>query len=454
MTQSLAAAGSLAMSSRNPGSVFAAPNDRKKPNIVYIMADDLGYGDVGCYGQRTLATPHIDRLAEEGVRFTDAYAGSTVCAPSRCTLMTGYHTGHCYIRGNARIPLPAEQVTVAEILQKAGYRTGLFGKWGLGNPDTEGVPNRQGFDEFFGYLDQGHAHNYYPEHLWHNEEMVEIQPNLGMGRRVYSHDLIAEKALEFIDNHKEVPFFLYLAFTLPHANNERGRYEGNGMEIPDYGSYKDKDWPDPQKGHAAMIEKLDREVGRVMEKLVDLGIDENTLVFFTSDNGPHKEGGADPEFFDSSGPLQGYKRSLHEGGIRVPMIARWPARIQAGRTSDFPWANWDFLPTAAEIAGQPIPEGIDGISILPTLLGTGEGEPHEFLYWEFHEQRFAQAVRSGKWKAIRYQMSDPIELYNLEEDLAEENDVSESHPEIVEKMRGYFDSARTKSEHWKVRVES
>ncbi|HOQ88451.1 MAG TPA: arylsulfatase, partial [Phycisphaerae bacterium] len=309
-------------------SAFAEP--AAKPNVIFILADDLGYGSLGCYGQKKVATPNLDRLAAEGLRFTDFYAGSTVCAPSRCSLMTGKHTGHCWVRGNERIPLRPQDVTVAEIFKQAGYITGLVGKWGLGEPDTTGIPNRQGFDYFFGYLNQRHAHDYYPTYLWRNQERVELEGNRDNQRRQYSHDLFTAEALSFIEKNKSGPFFLYLAYTVPHANNERQQAEGMGMEVPDYGPYADRDWTVGQKGHAAMIYRMDRDIGRVMAKLRELGLDENTLVMFSSDNGPHKEGGYDPEFFDSNGPFRGIKRDLTDGGIRVPMIARWPARIRPG----------------------------------------------------------------------------------------------------------------------------
>jgi arylsulfatase A-like enzyme len=432
----------------------------ERPNVIFVMADDLGYGDLGCYGQQTIATPHLDQMAAEGMRFTDCYAGSTVCAPSRCVLMTGLHTGHCYIRGNAgqqgeRVPLRSEDVTVAEVMKSAGYATGIVGKWGLGEPDTTGIPNRQGFDYWFGYLNQGRAHNYYPEYLWRNEEKVplegnvEEQRNVATQREQYTHDLFTEDALQFIDRHQDEPFFLYLAYTIPHANNERGRALGDGMEVPDYGSYGNRDWPDPEKGKAAMIERLDRDMGRLFDKLKEAGIDESTVVFFTSDNGPHREGGVDPTVVNSSGPLRGIKRDLYEGGIRVPTIARWPGRIETGSVSDHPWAFWDVLPTCADLGGAATPSGLDGISVVPELLGRSDEQPkHDALYWEFHERVFKQAVRVGDWKAVRNGYDNPVELYDLAQDLGEKNDLAKQHPDIVARMTQYIEEGRTHSEFW------
>jgi len=419
----------------------------RKPNIIFILADDLGYGDLGCYGQKVIKTPHIDRLAAEGTQFTDCYAGSTVCAPSRCCLMTGLHTGHAYVRGNQRVPLPPEEVTVAEILKEAGYKTGIVGKWGLGEPGTTGIPNRQGFDYWFGYLNQGRAHNYYPEYLWKNEEKYFLEGNQAGEKEQYSHDLFTREALDFVTRHKDRPFFLYLAYTIPHANNELGRETGDGMEVPSYEPYADEKWPTPQKGHAAMITRLDHDLGKLMALLKKLGIDDDTIVFFSSDNGPHREGGAKPEFFDSNGPLRGIKRDLYEGGIRVPKIVRWPGKIKAGGVSDQVWTFWDFLPTAAEIAGTKAPSNIDGISMLPALLGK-EQRSHEFLYWEFHERGFTQAVRMGDWKAVQFVKQQRFELYNLKTDLGEKQNVADKHPDLVEKIEAYLKTARTKSDYW------
>jgi arylsulfatase A-like enzyme len=439
------------------GSCFNTTFAQTKPNIIFIQADDLGYGDLSVYGQQKFKTPNIDRLAAEGARFTQYYAGSTVCAPSRSALMTGLHTGHTRIRGNARYPLLPEDLTVAEVLKSANYKTGLIGKWGLGEAGTTGVPNRQGFDYFYGYLNQRHAHNYYPTFLWRNEEkaplrnVVPDEDGEGAGNSTnrvdYTHDLIAEEALNFIERSRGGPFFLYLAFTIPHANNEA---KNKGMEVPELGAFANKDWPDQEKGKAAMIARMDRDVGRVMALLKKLNLDENTIVFFTSDNGPHREGGVDPDFFDSNGPLRGIKRAMYEGGIRVPMIVRWSKRIKAGAVSDQVWAHWDFLPTAAEIAGVKPPANIDGISMLNALLGKKQ-QGHEFLYWEFHEGGFFQAVRTGDWKAVRNAPGAPLELYNLKSDLGEQNNVAAKNPNVVKKVEDYLKTARTESELWPIK---
>src|SRR5689334_5703815 len=381
------------------GSIAAAQPGGSRPNILFILADDLGYGDVGVFGQKVIPTPNIDKIAAEGVRFTQSYAGSTVCAPSRCCLMTGYHTGHARIRGNAKVPLQASDITVAKVLKQAGYRTGIVGKWGLGGAYTEGIPNLQGFDDWFGFLDQTYAHSYYPQTLWDNREEKIIQRNLGK-RQDWAQDLFTQRALQFLDSSQKSPFFLYLAYTTPHANDELGRDTGNGMEVPSDEPFSDKPWPQVEKNFAAMVTRLDRDIGRVMAQLKKIGQDENTLVIFSSDNGPHQEGGHDPKFFHSSGPLRGIKRDLYEGGIREPTLARWPGKIKPGTTNDQTWAFWDFLPTAAELAGAQPPARIDGISILPALLGQSQRR-HEYFYWEFHERGFTQAVRMGDWKGVR-----------------------------------------------------
>jgi len=439
--------GSMALPDRIAGAESGSTN---RPNIIFILADDLGYGDLGCYGQKLIRTPNLDRLAREGVRFTQAYAGSTVCAPSRCVLMTGLHTGHARVRGNALVPLLPEDRTVAKMLKEAGYVTGIVGKWGLGEPNTPGVPNRQGFDEWFGYLNQGHAHDYYPQYLWRNEQKVTIEGNLNGAKKEYSNDLFTREALDFIRRHRKGPFFLYLTFTLPHANNELGAKTGNGMEVPTDAPYSNESWPQQQKNHAAMITRLDGEVGKVMAVLKELGIDDHTVVFFSSDNGPHREGGAKPEFFRSSGPLRGIKRDLYEGGIRVPMIVRWPGKITPGTVSDQVWAFWDFLPTAAAIAGVRPPPAIDGISMLPALLAKPQ-KSHDDLYWEFHERGFKQAVRMGDWKAIRFGIEGPIELYDLKTEIGEQHNIAAAHPNVVARIEAILKTARTESKDFPIR---
>jgi arylsulfatase A-like enzyme len=373
--------------------------------------------------------------------------------------MTGLHTGHALIRGNDRVPLRPSDVTVAELLKGAGYATGLIGKWGLGEPNTTGVPNRKGFDYFFGYLNQTHAHNYFPDYLWRNERKVqlsnEVRPvnppgGVATKRMQYSDDLFTAEALDFVSRNSRRPFFLYLAYTIPHANNES---KPNGMEVPSHTPYVYKNWPEPQKGYAAMITRVDGDIGRLLARLKALGLDDKTLVLFSSDNGPHKEGGADPEFFDSNGPLRGIKRDLYEGGIRVPLIARWPGHIAAGTGTDYMSAFWDFLPTCCDLAGIAPPQGIDGISFLPTLLGRPDQQKrHPYLYWEFHEQGKKQAVRMGDWKGVRLNVAKdpngPIELYNLKDDLGEERNVADQHPEIVKQIAEIMRGARTPSEHW------
>ncbi len=442
-----------------PDSLPAAPAPARPPrlpNIIFILADDLGYGELGCYGQKRIRTPHLDRLAAEGMRFTQCYAGSTVCAPSRAVLMTGRHSGHVSIRGNADVPLAADETTVAEVLKRRGYATGCFGKWGLGLETTTATPVHRGFDEWFGYLDQTHAHDYYPTQLWRSSTIAgvtnlakSIEANLNGAKGAYSHDLFAQAAQSFVRVAAREPFFLYLAYTIPHAHNER---KDRGMEVPSLEPYENEDWPEPEKAKAAMITRLDRDVGRLLDQLKSLRLESNTVVFFSSDNGPHREGGAKAEFFAGSGPLRGIKRDLYEGGIRVPMIARWPGRIPAGTISDQVWAFWDFLPTAAELAGAVPPAGIDGISVLPTLLGQRPARAHEFLYWEFHERGSKQAVRMGDWKAIRLQPGAPLALYNLRSDLGETNDVAAGQPEVVRRIEDYLETARTESKEWPLRA--
>jgi arylsulfatase A-like enzyme len=417
-----------------------------RPNIVFILADDLGYGDLSCYGQKKFSTPNIDRLAKEGIRFTQAYSGSTVCAPSRCALMTGLHTGHCRVRGNRNpeVPLQAGDVTVAEVLKKAGYHTGLFGKWGLGYTGTQGIPNKKGFDQFFGYHTQLQAHTYYPHQLYDNGTDYTISANFGTKNRKYAPDLIMERALKFIGDNRANRFFLYLPFTFPHANNELGRDTGDGMEVPDWGEFASKDWPSPEKGFAAMIARLDNAVGRVLDRLREVGVEKNTVIIFASDNGPHKEGGHSENFFDSNGPLRGIKRDLYEGGIRVPFLVKWPGIVAPGSQSDQPIAFWDVLPTLAEIGGGETPPSLDGVSFVPALRGRPSTTDRLF-YWEFHEGGFSRAIRFGKWKAIQFGAGGPIELYDLTADPGEKSDLAASKPDVIATAKAHFAKTRIDS---------
>ena len=447
------------------------------PNIVYILVDDLGYGDLSSYGQQHFSTPNIDRLASEGMLFTDHYAGSTVCAPSRSALMTGQHTGHTPVRGNkehqpeGQWPLPDSTSTLAEMLRQAGYATGAFGKWGLGYPGSEGDPLRQGFDAFYGYNCQRLAHHYYIDYLWHDTDTVQLPGNQGLGQETYAPELIQEQALRFVSDHRDEPFFLYYAHVIPHAEllvpepyleRFRGKFEPEfayeGLDAPrrdtfEHWGYKRGAYASQPEGHAAfagMVTYLDEQVGELLDHLDSLGLAENTLVVFTSDNGPHQEGGADPDYFDSNGPLRGYKRDLYEGGIRVPMLLRWPGRVAAGSTTDHVSAFWDVLPTLAAVTGAEVPGATDGVSFLPTLTGEGEQEQHDYLYWEFHERGGRQALRQGKWKLVRYDVGkEPqgdYELYDLSTDIGEDNNLAAEHPEVVERLSALLEGARVPSE--------
>ncbi len=440
------------------------------PNILLIQADDLGYGDLQVYGQSRFDTPSLTRLAREGVRFTQYYAGSTVCAPSRATLMTGLHTGHASVRGNGGasrgdLGLPAADVTIAEVLRKAGYRTALIGKWGLGGPGGSGDPNAQGFDLAFGFLDQRHAHRQFTDYLWRNGQKQPTDLE-----RDYVNDLFTKEAAAFIERDDRRPFFIYLNYTVPHAelrppSEALEAFTGKFPETPFVNREADdrpsgatpqgpslgyRSQPAPHAAFAATINRMDRDVGRLVDLLRARGLDGRTLVLFTSDNGPHKEGGGDPAFFNSSGGLRGIKRDLYEGGIRVPMIARWPGTVPAGKVSDHVWAHWDMMPTLAELAGAPAPGGLDGISVTRALRGRPQPS-HEFLYWEFHERGFQQAVRMGRWKAVRLKKDAPLELYDLAGDVAEQHEVSSAHPDVVQRIESYLKSARTDSAIWPVK---
>ncbi len=444
-----------------PGSISPATAQQKRPNIIFILADDLGYGDLSAYGQQKFSTPNIDRLAEGGKMFSQFYAGTSVCAPSRCSFISGKHTGHTYVRGNKEIkpegqqPIADSVITVAEVLKAAGYTTGAFGKWGLGPVGSEGDPVRQGIDRFYGYNCQRESHRYYPSHLWDNDKRVELTANGNLEHTIqYAPDLIQQQAMNFMEANKDRPFFMYLAYTLPHAelispdDSLLQRFKGKFPEKPYAGGEYGPDpkragyvsQPYPRATFAAMVTRLDAYVGQVMARLKELGLDQNTLVIFTSDNGPHAEGGADPSFFNSSGGLKGIKRDLYEGGIRVPFIARWPGHIKAGTTSNFAGAFWDMMPTFAALANTQAPANIDGVSIVPELTGNEKQPQHPFLYWEFHEGGGRQAVRKGNWKAVRLNVTKdsnaPLELYDLAKDPKETTNIASRHPEVVKEMEG------------------
>ena len=441
----------------------AAAADR--PNVVFFLADDLGWGDLGCYGQKKIHTPSIDWLAGEGMRFTQAYAGNAVCAPSRCCLMTGKHPGHAHVRDNrqwkpsqqwsGQIPLPADTVTLPKLFQAAGYATGAMGKWGLGSPENTGDPAKQGIDYFFGYYCQAHAHNHYPQYVWRNGEKVLLEGNDGSATgKQHTQDLFEAEALKFVRGHKDKPFFLYLPFTIPHLalqvpDDSLAEYKGKFPETPYRGKqYQPHDTP--RAAYAAMISRMDRTVGRVMDLLKELKLDQNTIVLFSSDNGAiDAYAGTDAKFFGSLANFRGMKGSLYEGGIRIPLIVRWPGHVKAGTTSDLPVAFWDLLPTLGDAAGIETPKGLDGVSILPTLTGRGEQARHEFLYWEFPAYRGQQAVRAGKWKIVRQNLvkgPSAFELYDLEADPSESKDVAAEHPDVVKRLEAIAREQHTPSD--------
>lgn len=432
------------------GTVAASGQTQPRPNILILLADDLGYGDLGCYGQKRIRTPHIDRLAAEGMRFTQAYAGATVCAPSRCCLMTGKHTGHATVRGNKKpeVGLPSGEATVGALLQRSGYRTALFGKWGLGGPGNGSVPTERGFDEFYGFHDQQHAHSSYPGHIWDGKVERQLPENWFNRKGTFVPDVFLDRTVQFLRRPDPRPFFLCYTTTIPHANNELGAFQGNGMETPDDGPYATENWPGVERSFAATITRLDAQVGRIVQTLKERGLYENTLILFSSDNGPHKEGNHDAAFFQSSGPLRGTKRALYEGGIRVPGIATWKSRIRPGQVSDTPWAFWDVLPTAAELSGARAPADIDGVSLVPLLLGTGTPQRSHF-YWEFHEGGFHQAVRRGDWKLVRQGPKFELELFHLPDDIGETRNVASRHPERVAELQKLF-AERTESAEFPV----
>ena len=437
---------------------FAA-SSAQRPNIVFIMADDLGYGDIRPFGQKIIRTPNLDRLAAEGTCFTQYYAGGSVCSPTRSVLMTGQHTGHTRIRGNhgqtglARVPLKASDVTVAKVMKSAGYATAIAGKWGLGEPGTEGIPNRQGFDRWFGYLNNDLAEFYYPEKIWRNEEEITLPGNIGGRRGQYSNDLMTEEALSFIDENQSKPFFLYLAYTIPHSllevpEDSLVEYRGKFPEPAAEATGGKNNVPEPRGTFAAMVTRLDREVGRVLGRLQKHGLEKNTVVFFCSDNGaPNRAGLAD--YFGSTAGFRGHKGSLFEGGIRAPMIVRWPGQVPAGKRSDYAWGGWDVLPTAAALAGAATPPGIDGISVVPALRGEVKERSGHF-YWEHHQKTFSQAVREGRLKAVRETPSAPILVFDLAADPAETRDIAALQPAFVARAKELFRTARSESEHWPI----
>lgn len=446
---------------------------KQLPNIIYIMADDLGYAELGCYSQTKIKTPNIDRLAAEGIRLTQHYSGAPVCAPSRCVLMTGKHTGHSEVRGNKEVgtwesfrgqhPLSPDAITIAKLLKEKGYKTGCFGKWGLGEVGSTGDPLNQGFDRFFGYNCQRHAHNYYPRYLISNREQIKLEGNdrKPTGEQ-YAPQLIADELINFIKANKDEQFFVYYPSIIPHLAlqvPEEGLSEYKGLwDDPPYTGGKGYlPHDNPRAAYAAMVSFLDSQVGRIMNLLVELGLDDNTLVVFTSDNGPtyNRIGGSDSDFFASAGPLRGLKGSLYEGGIRVPWIARWPGRIETGAVSDHISASWDVLPTLTEIVDLPVPDGIDGLSLVPTLLKNKEQEKHEYLYWEFPSYGGQQVVRIGDWKGVRQRMQKgnlEIELYNLSEDIGESNNVADEHPDIVKRIREIMNSHRIPSKNFPIKA--
>jgi uncharacterized sulfatase len=462
----------------SPPAADADQQPARPPNIVLILADDLGYGDVGCFGQEKLKTPRLDAMAAEGMRFTQFYAGAPVCAPSRCVLLTGRHTGRCSIRGNSSrtgrpVSLAADEPTLATVLKKAGYTTGCVGKLGLGTSTDIDAPRTHGFDHFYGYLNNGHAHNCFPEFLYRNgavdrlrnvlapqwsqrQDPVANITNAGRGvaeKKIdYAPDLLAADALRFIRDHKDRPFFLLFALNTPHANNEG---ENAGMEVPDYGEFAGEAWPDAEKGFATMIRHMDRDVGRILDLLQELQLADDTLVLFTSDNGPHAEGGHDPEFFASNGRLRGIKRDLLEGGIRVPTIAWWPGVIPPGSVSDVPWYHGDVLATAAELAAAEVPDGASGDSFVSAMKGTAESQPwarKSPLYWEFYEGAGAQAVRFGTWKAIRTPIfTGAVQLFDISNDAAESHDHSQRRPDITRHASSLLDRHHTPDARWGVK---
>lgn len=457
------ASAAVALPGCNEGAL--GTHSSRKTNIIFIMADDLGYRELGCYGQKKVKTPNIDRLAAEGIKFTDFYSGSAVCAPARCVLMTGKHGGHAFIRDNhevgtwqshdGQLPIPAETETISSVLKSKGYATGAFGKWGLGATGSTGDPLKNGFDRFFGYNCQRHAHNLYPKYLVDDNGKRQLEGNTrGLTGKQYAPQLIADEMLDFIRQNKDNPFFVYYPTVLPHLalqapQKNIDQYKGQWPETP----YKGKSYlphPTPRACYAAMITFIDKQVGRLMKLLKDLNLDDNTIVFFTSDNGTtYLKGQVDYEFFESVGKLRGLKGSLYEGGIRVPMIARWPGRIKPGTTTSLPAVSYDVMATLEDLTGPEIKSETDGVSLMPTLLSDHANQKkHEYLFWDFAGYRGQIAVRAGKWKAIKQNIKKnpdtKLELYDLENDIEEKNDLAEKYPDIAKKMEEIMLQARTK----------
>ena len=455
------------------GGGLSCASAEKSPNIIYILADDLGYGELGCYGQRIIRTPHLDRMAAEGMRFTQHYAGSPVCAPSRCVLLTGKHTGHAYIRNNGRPqgrphdpesgvfagqnPIPDSEVTIAEALKSKGYSTAAIGKWGLGFPGSSGDPNQQGFDLFYGYNCQVHAHGHYPRFLLRNRQREALAGNdRVLSGSQYSQDLFIREAKQFIRQNRSRSFFLFLPFTIPHLSiqvpeESLNEYRGNIPEEP-YNHRSYLEHPFPRAAYAAMISHMDRGIGEILSLLSELGLEKDTLVLFSSDNGPAYDrlGGTDSDFFQSAGPFRGFKGSVYEGGIRVPLIARWPGHVTRGTISEQACAFWDVFPTLCDVTGASAPEGLDGLSLAPTLLGKGRQEPHEYLYWEFPSYGGQQAAKWGDWKAVRTGLKQDdadhsLQLYNLREDGSESLNVAADFPQEAGRAREILASARAES---------
>jgi arylsulfatase A-like enzyme len=416
--------------------IYGEDRPKSRPNIIFIMADDLGIADLGCYGQKMIKTPQIDKMASEGLRFTQVYAGSSVCAPSRCSLMTGMHNGHNRLRDNLPhgVFLQPDDVTVAEVLKQAGYTTGAIGKWSLGNPGSWGVANYQGFDYFYGHLNQDQAHFYYPDYLWENDKIDLLSGNRGERKKEYTHHLFTQKALKFIEDNHQNPFFLYLAYTLPHFSDYNGKTPESQI-VPTDAPYTDKDWPQVEKNYAAMVHMIDADVGTLLEQIKQLGLDNNTIIFFTSDNGPNGSKSHDPEFFESNGIYKGYKRDMYEGGIRIPMVVRWPGKVAPNSVSDAVWAFWDFLPTAADIAGIPFENKTDGISVLPSILGQKQ-KLHDYLYWDYAHVRgnFMQAARWDDWKGIKFNDTGFYEIYNLKTDPGESKNLADKRPDLLSRF--------------------